>query len=101
MQKNEAFDRFVEEFKKLDLVDKKQMVIDEMRNTLALGIAINNNLGSKGEVLINREVIDVKNDLNEKDFVEAVFVYLYSIRESLAQSFNCAYDRLNNDEEEF
>ena len=43
------------------------------------------NLGKENTILLNKEVLDVKEGVSsEEDFVEAMFVYILMIQESLA-----------------
>ena len=99
MQKSESFNNLVEAFKKLDIEDKMTMVIDELKRTEALTLAMNDSIGESREndILLSREVLDVlDSNVSNEDFVEAVFVYIYSIREEVAHIYNTLYDKLEN-----
>lgn len=83
--KDKVFDNYIESYKKLPLEEKKNLVIDEMKKIMILLEKININENKK--VLFNKEIFDInKKDSTEADFVEAVFVYINSIEELLA---NC------------
>ena len=52
---------------------------------MALLEKLHERLGKENEILFNKEVLDVKDGVsNEEDFVEAMFVYVLTIQESLA-----------------
>lgn len=81
----EKLNNFVEAYKKLSLVDKKVALEKEIKETLALLEKLHQNLGKENTILLNKEVLDVKDGVSsEDDFVEAMFVYILMIQESLA-----------------
>jgi hypothetical protein len=81
----EKLNNFVEAYKKLSLVDKKVALEKEIKETLALLEKLHQNLGKENTILLNKEVLDVKAGVSsEDDFVEAMFVYILMIQESLA-----------------
>ena len=46
---------------------------------------INKKLGREHELLINRELIDLKEiPLTEKDFLEGVFVYIHTLEDEIS-----------------
>ena len=81
----EKLNNFVEAYKKLSLIDKKVALEKEIKETLALLEKLHQNLGKENTILLNKEVLDVKDGVSsEEDFVEAMFVYILMIQESLA-----------------
>ena len=81
----EKLNNFVEKYKKLSLVDKKIAIEKEIKETLALLEKLHEKLGKENDILFNKEVLDVKDGVSsEEDFVEAMFVYVLTIQESLA-----------------
>ena len=81
----EKLNNFVEAYKKLSLIDKKVALEKEIKETLALLEKLHQNLGKENTILLNKEVLDVKDGVSsEDDFVEAMFVYILMIQESLA-----------------
>ena len=82
---NTSFNEYVETFKKLPLSNKKQIVQNDFKELIALLKEIDNN----EYVLYNKEILDVeKENQTEDDFVEAIFVYLSSVKEMLADYIN-------------
>jgi len=76
---------YVDAYKKLSLVDKKQVVEKEIKETLALLVKLHEKLGRESNILFNKEVLDIKDGVStEEDFVEAMFVYILTIQEALA-----------------
>ena len=81
----EKLNNFVESYKKLSLVDKKIALEKEIKETLALLEKLHENLGKENTILLNKEILDIKDGVSsEEDFVEAMFVYILMIQESLA-----------------
>ena len=96
MKEKEEFNKYINLYKQLPLSKKKQLLLIEAKKTLAFSEYIKEALNVKGEILYNREILDFTNgDTSEEDLVEALFVYLNSIRENFAQSFNEIINKKN------
>lgn len=81
----EKLNNYINSYKKLSLVDKKKTLEKEIKVILALLEKLHENLGAKSNFLFNKEILDIKEGVStEEDFVEAMFVYVLSIQESLA-----------------
>lgn len=84
-QRNEKFDKYVELFKQLPLEEKRKIVLKESKELLAFFSELND---SKNEILINREILDAeKENVSEDDYVEALFVYINSLKELIGDYF--------------
>jgi len=80
-----SFNNYVEKYKQLPLKEKKQLVEEQIKELLGVLNELNENYGKNPKILFNREILDLKKeDATEADFVEAMFVYSYSIKELLA-----------------
>lgn len=89
MIQNEAFNEYVEIYKKLPLQKKKSIVNEEVKNLLAFIEKANKDLNLNDTLLFNQEILDLNNEnVSDYDFVEAMFVYIYSIREAIGKYFN-------------
>lgn len=76
------FDAYVEEFKKIPLEEKKDKVIESIQELLGAMQSEAEDLGIEYTDLLNKEIIDIKKEnRTEDDYVEAVFVYIESIKE--------------------
>ena len=85
MKENENFNQYVESFTKLPLEKKKEIVNKQMKKVLAFIEKLKQDINVNSEILFNKELLDLnKEDATEDDFVEAMFVYAYSIQESLS-----------------
>lgn len=83
------FNEYVDKYKNLPLKEKKELVEKEMEELLVVLNALNEKFGDTPEVLFNREILDLKKEeATEADFVEAMFVYSYSIKELIASLMN-------------
>ena len=79
------FDNYVSKYKNLPLKEKKEIVEKEIEELLVVLNVLNEKYGQKPKILFNREILDLKKEhATEADFVEAMFVYSYSIKELLA-----------------
>ena len=86
---DDNFNEYVEKYKNLPLKEKKELVEKEMEELLVVLNALNEKFGDTPEVLFNREILDLKKEeATEADFVEAMFVYSYSIKELIASLVN-------------
>ncbi len=83
------FDECVAAFCNLKTHKKREIIINDLVETLAIIDKVTNDIGQKKEILLNREVLDAKNlkECSEDDYNEALFVYIESIRESLGSLF--------------
>lgn len=89
MREDSSFNQYVNAYKKLPLQKKKEMVNEETKKLIAFIEKINADMGIKGQTLFNREILDLNsNNISDDDFTEAMFVYIYTIRESLGAYFN-------------
>ena len=85
LKQNEAFNDYIEKYKKLKLSDKQDGVITLLKEDLTFLEKLLELKNIKPEILYNREIIDANDgNYSADDFVEAVLVYCYSIRELLA-----------------
>lgn len=86
MIENEKFNEYVENFKKLPIANKKNLTINEMRELHLFVTLLKDKIGVPKGILYNREILDAKGEfVSEDDFVEAVFVYAYIIKEAFAE----------------
>lgn len=84
-ENNEQFDECVEKFKVLKLKDKRKICENDLKEIMAILQQLNEVNNNKTKVLFNREITDInKEECSEDDFVEAMFVYINSIKELLA-----------------
>ena len=82
----EKFDKYIEAYTKLSIDDKKKEVIEKLRNMISNYELINRKLGREHELLINRELIDLKEiPLTEKDFLEGIFVYIHTLDDEVSE----------------
>ncbi len=88
MIQNNNFDELVSSYKMLPLQEKKTIAHEEIKKTLAFIEKAKTDLNINKEILLNREILDLNsNNISDEDFVEAVFVYIHAIQESLGDYF--------------
>lgn len=83
--KEELFDEYIEKFKKLPLQRKKDLTIEEIKEILAVIEQFKSLKNLDSKILLNNAIIKTKSDNTYDEFVEAIFVYMHSIQESLAE----------------
>lgn len=82
----EKFDLYIEKYTKLSIEDKKKEIIEKLCNMISNYEFINRKLGRKHQLLINRELIDLKEiPLTEKDFLEGIFVYIHTLDDEISE----------------
>lgn len=85
----EKFDKYIEAYTKLSIDDKKKEIIEKLRNMISSYELVNRNLGRQHDLLINRELIDLKEiPLTEKDFLEGIFVYIHTLDDEVSDLLN-------------
>lgn len=82
---DENFNNYIDKYKGLPLKEKKLLVENQIKELIAVLNALNEKYDRNPKILFNREILDLeKEDVSEEDFVEAMFVYSYSIKELIA-----------------
>ena len=85
----ESFDQYIEAYTNLSIDDKKKEIIEKLRSMISNYMLINQNLGREHELLINKELIDLKEiPLTEKDFLEGIFVYIHTLDDEVSDLIN-------------
>ncbi len=82
----ECFDDFIEEYKENSLFDKQQLIVQELKEMIAMmqKICADNNISY--DLIMNREILDLqKENYTQHDFAEAVYVYLQMLKETIGQ----------------
>ncbi len=93
MEEFEDINEFIEYYKKLSLNDKRKMILQELKTLSASTNLACRSLGINNEILLNRELIDVKDDnYDENDYLEGLMVLICSIKDSFCDLI----DGLNN-----
>lgn len=79
------FDEYIEQYKKLPLSDKKKYAEEQLHELISFLDTLNDKYGKDSKLLFNREILDLKKENHtEDDFVEAIFVYCYMIKELIS-----------------
>jgi len=89
IENNENFNEYMEFFKSQPLKEKQSIIVDQMKTLAGFTNSLCAEVGAKSEVLINRELIDLKKEnYTEDDFAEAVVVLVNSIQNSICDLSN-------------
>ncbi|MBR3198887.1 MAG: hypothetical protein IKG27_02600 [Bacilli bacterium] len=92
MEDNEIqkkFDDFIESYTSLSINDKRKEIVDKLKSMITNCMLINQKLGREHELLMNRELVDLKEEpLTESDFLEGVFVYIHTLDDTVNDLLN-------------
>ena len=78
------FEQYLKEYKILSLKEKQKVVIEQLKMLSVLTNQMCINLNVKNEILLSKELVDLKNEnYTEDDFSEAVLTLVNSIQNSL------------------
>lgn len=85
-EKNQIFNEYIEEYKKLDTQEKRNELILYMKEMIAIFKTLAEKDNIELEMLENKEIYDIANDnYSEDDFLEAAMVYLGIIQDTMGQ----------------
>lgn len=83
---NIEFNNYIEEFKKLDVRDKRDEFIRILKEFIVVLETIAKNEGVETTFLKNREILDLQNEfVSEDDFIEASLVYLENAKNIIGE----------------
>lgn len=82
---NQAFNNYVEEFKKLTTEEKREEILKSIKELIAIfeKLATLDNISF--EYLKNKEILDIKVSNSEDDFLEAEIVYIENAKNLIGQ----------------
>ena len=99
MKENDKFNEYIEKFKLLPLQKKKKKTVDEIKLLLATIEKLKTDMNINEDIIFNREILDLNSDnISDDDFVEAMFVYINMIEESLGHYVNMIVEMLYKEE---
>ena len=79
----EIYNDYIEKYKQLTYNEKREEILEKIRDM----IGVLGNFTNINDDLINREIIDLKqNTINEDDYLEGLFVYLNILEDLIANS---------------
>lgn len=82
----EAFNNYVSAFKELSIKEKEDLTIKEIIDIFSFLNKLRQDIGINSEVLYNKEIAELNQDNRTyDDFVEAVFVYMCSLKEYFSE----------------
>ena len=91
----QAFHDYIEEVKKLPLMDKKKEVIDSVKELIASIDFLAQQNDIQLHYLVSKEILDITNEnMPEEDYVEALLVYIENAKSMLGEylSYNINTD---------
>ena len=81
-----AFNGYIDEYKKLDIKSKREEFLNQLRDYVASLTVIANAYNVSVNYIKSREILDLKKDfVSENDFLEAAVVYLENSKNIIGQ----------------
>lgn len=78
------FDEYMDFYKKQPLSEKRDIIYNQLKLLASLTNKMCDEINAENEVLLNKELLDLKtDDASEDDFLEAIVVLINSIQNSL------------------
>lgn len=91
----ENFDKLMKQFVLLDLNEQRQQIIDDLKYIIAIQSKLCEINNSNFDILYNKEISDLKQEqVSEKDFLEAVYAYLYILKSGNYNFVNSTINKL-------
>ena len=92
-----SFEEYMKTFKEQPLKEKQSIILEQLQMLSGFTNSLCKEINVKNDILINRELVDVKKDeYTEDDFAEAVIVYVNSIQDSICDYVNGITDLIDN-----
>lgn len=85
---NNKFKEYIDKFKELSLDERKELTIKEIEEILSLLDTVNQLSNQENDFVLTPDIKKVTKEDNYSDYVNAIFVYLHTIEESLATYLN-------------
>ena len=91
----ENFDKIMDEFVQLDNITKRDKIIEEIKFLIAYQSKLCMLNNSNFDLIYNKEISDLNSeDVEEDDFLEALFAYIYILKSAEFQYVNSLASRL-------
>ena len=91
----ESFDKIMDEFVKLNTDLKRSKIIEEIKFLITYQSKLCMLNNSDFEAIYNKEIGDLNtNNVNEKDFLEALYAYLYILESANFKFVNSLTNKL-------
>ena len=93
----EAFTGLMEYYKKLPLENKRSEIINELEEIISSYSKICMQFGSAPDMMLSKEMLNLgKKDLNEEEFLHALFAYINALQDISAQFIEKMTEILSN-----
>ena len=97
---NEDINEYMTFFKEQSLKEKQSIIYEQLQMLASFTNNLCNELNIPNEILMNRELLDLKNDnYTEDDFAEAIIVLINSIQNSICDYSNGIFQLLDKIDE--
>lgn len=81
---NQNFEEYMTEFNAKDLKEKQEIIYTQLKLLAAYSNAMCKNLNIKNEILLSKDLLDMKNkNYTEDEFANTMIVLINSVQESI------------------
>lgn len=85
-ERNVVFKEYIESFKNLHDDDKKDVLVESVKELIAIFDQFSKNNNISLEYMHSKEILDLnKENVSDSDFLEAIFVYLEVSKDLIGQ----------------
>ncbi len=93
----EAFSELIEYYKLLPLRNKRMEIINQIEQIISNYSKMCAKLGIIPNILLNKEMLNInREDLDEEEFLQALYAYLNAVGDISGQFINIMSDMLEN-----
>ena len=80
-----SFNEYIKDFKKLELSEKKKILLNQLKMMASVTNDMCKTFGSDNEIIVNQELLNVsKENTSDEEYVEALIVLVNSIQNSIS-----------------
>lgn len=85
-ERDNIFNEYMNEFVKLDVIEKRNIILEDTKELLALVSKLAMDAGKNNDILLNKEILDLdKPPVSESDYLEAIYIYIQAVREKIGE----------------
>lgn len=88
MIKDENFDEMIEIYKSMNLENKREVLVNELKEFLVIISKLNEISDNDSSILYNKSLYDDSKNMTEEEYLTTVYAYFSAIKESFSSIGN-------------
>lgn len=88
MIKDENFDEMIEIYKSMNLENKREVLVNELKEFLVIISKLNEINDNDSSILYNKSLYDDSKNMTEEEYLTTVYAYFSAIKESFSSIGN-------------